>query len=443
MTIRHRIDDRAAFHALIDESVLAAVAAGIRTFAPLLRHLPSVYPIELLASLDRMGRVGAIDPVVVQSVHRQASTRPSEPPEGRSLLPLPHPLDFEWRFTPAASRELLDAACALTEPNGRILLFGTPGVAVEALSLPISRPLSFLGEDNTVTRRLVALNSATESPLSIAFCSAGLPRESADAILLDPPWYIDFIRPMLAAAATACRRDGVVLVSLPPRGTRPSAVVDREKVLSFATRLGLDLVEYRTLGIAYDAPFFEMNALAAAGVFAPFQWRRGDLVILRKTRTSARPAGAARKRRREWIETSVGRMRLFIEPGQIATGLSGLISHVPGDILPSVSRRDPRRRGAQVWTSGNRVFRTDNAELVLEAALAASGAEMGPTDQPWLWDSVSERDAIDRVGYELETLAAKEAAEERGSPMSAVEWGMPWTSSSTNYYCRLPVTVSG
>ena len=32
---------------------------------------------------------------------------------------------------------------------------------------------------------------------------------------------------------------------------------------------------------------------------------------------------------------------------------------VPNDVLPSVSRRDPRRDGANVWTSGNRIFGCD------------------------------------------------------------------------------------
>lgn len=33
-----------------------------------------------------------------------------------------------------------------------------------------------------------------------------------------------------------------------------------------------------------------------------------------------------------------------------------LISVVPGDVLQSVSRRDPRRQLADVWTLGNRIF---------------------------------------------------------------------------------------
>jgi hypothetical protein len=444
MISRQKADDRVLFRALIDRSVLAAVGEAVTSLAGLLRYLPSVYPTELLASLARLGDCGAVNSAIVDKVRDQASTRPIEPPQGRSLLPLPHPLDFEWRFMPRASRDLLNIANDLTPLYADVLLFGTPGLAVEALSLPTNRRLSFLGEDNLVTRRLIALNRATGSALSIAFCSAGLPRNSCDAVVLDPPWYMDFIRPMLAAAAAACRADGVVLASLPPLGTRPSAESDRDAAVRFAGRLGLDLIDYLPLAIGYDTPFFETNALAAAGVFAPSQWRRGDLIIFRKSRRPTRPISALRGRRREWIETSIGRMRLFIKPEQSpTTGLEGLIPTIDGDILPSVSRRDPRRRGTQVWTSGNRAFRTDNANLVLQAALSRSGKHIQRGAQPSLWGNVYERDAVQRIGDMLMELAVREAGEERGSHPVALERSIPWTSSLTSSYSKLRATASG
>lgn len=444
MISRSTEEEQAAFRAFIDRSVLAATIAGMTTFRAFLHRLPSVYPTELLASLGRLCESGTIDPAMVASVRRAASTRAVEPPGGRSLLPLPHPLDFEWRFTPDAAHSLLNATSALTAARAKVLLFGTPGLAVEALSLPASRHLSFLGEDNAVTRRLIALNAVTGSPLSIAFCSAGLPRDSADAIVLDPPWYNDFIRPMLAAAAAACRRDGVVLISLPPVGTRPSAQRDRETVIRFATRLGLDLLEEHSQALAYDTPFFEANALAAAGIFVPCRWRRGDLFVFRKSRRSARPAVIMSGRRREWIETSVKRMRLFIRSDSSpAEGMEGLLPMIDGDILPSVSRRDQRRRGVQVWTSGNRVFRTDNAKLVIEAALARHNEEIGAGAQPRLWGNLCEREAVDRVSFLLEELAAQEAAEERGLPPIELKRGVPWTLRSTSSYNRSVATAFG
>ena len=215
---------------------------------------------------------------------RCEAARPNARPRGGSLLPPPHPLDFEWRYTPDSSQDLLTLATDLTPPDGDVLLFGTPGLALEALSFPASQRMSFLAEDNVVTERLTLLNRAAGSPLSIDLNSGTIPQATADAVLLDPPWYMDFIRPMLEAAVAACRLGGIVLISLPPRGTRPSADADQAATIRFAGRLGLDLLDRRSLAVGYDTPFFATNALAAAGVHASAGWRRGDLVLLRKMR---------------------------------------------------------------------------------------------------------------------------------------------------------------
>src|SRR5262249_50687568 len=61
----------------------------------------------------------------------------------------------------------------------------------------------------------------------------------------------------------------------------------------------------------------------------------------------------------EWAEETVLGMRVRVRhqeqpaPGFQDPSISSILA---GDILPSVSRRDERRRLAGVWTSGNRVF---------------------------------------------------------------------------------------
>lgn len=443
MNTSRRSLSQAVFAERVDALTQAAIRDGAASFAALLQSLPGVYPTELLTSLDRLARAKMIDPTVATSVRWQATASGTAVVEGRSLLPLPHPLDYEWRFTPDAARSLLNRAADLTPSGGDLLLFGTPGLAVEALTLPIGRRLAFLAESNSITDRVFALNRATGSPLSIAFCSGGLPRESADAVFLDPPWYLDFVRPMLAAAAHACRPGGVVLISLPPDGARPSAETDRQATVTFARRLGLAILEHLPLAIDYETPFFERNALAAAGIYPPPQWRRGDLVVFRKARASTRPP-ASSARRRDWTEVGIGRMRLFIrEAGEVHADEASLISLVDGDILPTVSRRDPRRRLANVWTSGNRIFRTDNPQLVLEAANSCAGEAMGSGVQPRLWGTIRERETLERVAAELRALAVIEAQEEGKTPAITTERSAAWRSSSTNYWSRSTATISG
>lgn len=425
-----RIVSAVAFGNSVDAMTKAALGEGASSFSALLHRLPAIYPTEVLSSLERLAATGVIEPWVAAEARRQAGERAESLVEGRSLLPVPHPLDYEWRFTPDASRELLDRATALTPPGGDLLLFGTPGLAVEALTLPPHRRLAFLAENNSVTQRVIALNHATGSPLDIAFCSGGLPRETADAVILDPPWYPDFVRPMLAAAAHACRLGGVVLISLPPFCTRPSAEADHRAALAFGRRLGLDPFEHEALAIRYATPFFERNALAAAGIYPPPYWRRGDLVMFRKTRSAVRLPAPSGSNRRPWTEVIVGRMRLFVRRGAPTAAAAGIRPLVDGEILPSVSRRDPRRRHGQLWTSGNRVYRTSNPQLVLDAANSCGQGVHGAGAQHGLWGTVSEREARDRVADRLRAVAALEAHEEQGVVLDATERSMSCTLPS-------------
>src|SRR4249920_3498410 len=57
------------------------------------------------------------------------------------------------------------------------------------------------------------------------------------------------------------------------------------------------------LALTYETPFFEANALAAAGLRGiPCEWRRGDLVVIRKMADCPRPSAINPRRKRTWQE---------------------------------------------------------------------------------------------------------------------------------------------
>lgn len=402
------------FENRIDSWVLEYLSGDDLNFPALLRRLPSVYPTAVLASLERLRSMSKISDDLSQSLAYQAKSLPTEQPASRSLLPLPHPLNYEWRFTSDGSRKLLDLAGQLTGPGQSIVLFGTPGVALEALAGPLDRQFIFLGEDNGVTRRLHALNTVVGNPLSILHCESGLPLSLANAIIVDPPWYMDFIRPMLAASASVCRPGGYIIASLPPGGVRRTAQEDRIKTVAFAKRHGLELLFDIDCAVGYETPFFEANALRAVGIRAPYAWRHGDLVVFQKVGDSSRPISTVSARKERWSEIEIGRMRLFIRRDISSCERNPtLCSIVPGDILPTVSRRDPARLAARVWTSGNRLFACDNPEVLLAAAVAVSGNERNFGAQLPLFYPSPGGDQIAELGYTLRNLAAVEANEER------------------------------
>jgi fructoselysine-6-P-deglycase FrlB-like protein len=87
------------------------------------------------------------------TAHQEAQHGSSSGVEGRTPLPLQHPHDYECRYTADAARALLNYAADLAPGGSDVLLFGTPGLAAEALTLPIGRRISLLVEQNSVTDR--------------------------------------------------------------------------------------------------------------------------------------------------------------------------------------------------------------------------------------------------------------------------------------------------
>ena len=294
----------------------------------------------------------------LERIRRDARVRPQGSSVGGSLLPLPHPIDFEWRFSDETCREMLIAASEMTRKGEMILLYGTPGLAYSAISLPVrNRRVVFVGEDNAVTQRLIGLNKAAGRPISIVV-GGNVGRECASAVLVDPPWYPDYLNPMFKSAVVACRLNGVILGSLPPLGIRPGVAEERDVFDMFTERHGLEQVDLEELAISYETPFFEENALAAVGVYSPAVWRRGDLAIYRRRKVQGDEGSVPQPNRERWKEVEIEGMRIRIRLDTVVLAtVEGLQSLVRGDILPSVSRRDPRRSKANVWTSGNRIYR--------------------------------------------------------------------------------------
>lgn len=424
----------AEFDMKVQSWIISQLHDQALNFQKLLERLPGVYPTVAVRAVRQLSASGQLSHSIAERLIKESSSEASGRLALRSFLPLPHPLDFEWRFTPDSSRYLLDLAENSAGTGKTILLFGTPGVALEALSGCSDQDMIFMGEDNAVTQRIRSFSQAVGGNLRTHVCGGIAPHEVAEVVIVDPPWYLDFIRPMLAAAATACRKSGLVFVSLPPVGANKSAEETRKKTESFALRHGLQSIEHLEGAVSYETPFFEANALRAAGFSFTDAWRRGDLVIFRKIFEHSRETTTASLRKIRWTGRRVGRMRIYVRGDRPCTGVRGLRSIIKGDILPTVSRRDRRRTNASVWTSGNRIFYTDNPTLLLKAADSLSGENDCAGGQADLQHSAAEQKAIERVADILSGLAEQEAAEERAMRHVAVgEWRGSWISTLENY----------
>jgi hypothetical protein len=405
---------RHVYNAQVDAWVARAVAGGVNSYGRLLSTLPGVYPTQVLESLQRLRQVRKIGSAVVSQIVREARQRPPTlGPMREALLP-PHPLDFEWRFSRNAGRALLARAADLAGTDGKILLLGTPTLAMLAAKDTRRGGYIYVGEDNDITQQILEASLKSPGTLDVRLCGPGaLKAHEATVVVMDPPWYADFLRPMMRGAAFVCRPGGHVLVSLPPIGTNSHVADDRARFLRISASLSLNLRYLDAAVILYDTPYFEANALTADGYpNTPRAWRSGDLFVLEKAHDSRTIELVRTSRSREWHEIVINRMRLFVKKSAECADTEDveLTSVIPGDILPSVKRTDERRKLAQVWTSGNRIYATKRPDLVrIAGQIAASG---GVLDQK-IRLSTAERDAVVRLSYALGELAILEHSEER------------------------------
>ena len=358
----------------LDRSIVDAVRDGVHDLWHLHSVLPGYYPTSIRDAVGRLVANSVIPPAILDEASSTESV--SETQLEVPGLPTPHPFDFDWRFTRGTSSELLTKLLAIANPAERFLLLGVPSIYVLAESRGLTDRIIPLDQNNPLRP------SDNKHALGGAVYSYDLIHEvprlpPVDAVLADPPWYVDEAVGFLRSASQSCVRGATVLLSFAPDGMRPEIRDERRQIIARAEALGLSCVGIENLALSYATPFFERNALRASGFqqVAP-AWRRGDLLTFRKTGSSFLMNGSLNAVGSVWDEVSIDgvryRVRCLKGDGFADPRLKKLVE---GDILPTVSRRDGRRNQALVWTSGNRVFRCDGARVFTAILRAVQASE--------------------------------------------------------------------
>ncbi len=364
----------------MDAWVLDVLPRANGSFAELVTLLPGVYPAEVVASLQRVDE-GNLESSVSSELIAAASSPPArlgdldrEP--YRKVLPAPHPLDYDWRFAEEAIQLMSGEVSRNTSPGGLVATIGAPSMFLRLAELGLFDLRGFEACDTTIRRlQRCKFNNVTVHRSG----NRALPAGNADTVVIDPPWYVAYFEAFLRDAARLLGDAGTLLMSLPPSGTRPGIIEENEQVVEFAKELGLRLEERMEGVLPYLTPPFERVSLRACGITNIRNiWRRGDLVRFSKSVAAPR-AHAFRAPPDQWQEHSTRNVRIKTRKvGKDGGGGDLLTSLVPGDVLPSVSRRDGRRRRVRAWTSCNRVFGSDNVVGLREVLdLICSGSKTG------------------------------------------------------------------
>jgi hypothetical protein len=349
-----------------------ALAEHSPTFEAFVAAMPGVLPDEALTSLRRVG-----GPHARRLAEDARRDRAETTIDQCAALPLPPPLDSEFRFDATTARILARSLVEVTGPGDEILLIGVPSVAVEIAGLGADRTVRFLGPDNCVT---AAVRSAFgDAPLLLDQGPGG----TAAAALLDPPWYAEPMEELIGVCAAGCRQGALVTLVLPPAGTRPDVAADRAMFLAIAAAAGMTPTGAEG-PVCYRTPLFELSALERQGIARLPCWRRADAVELALTGERADRTWIASRP----VELSVGGIRLRLVRGEADAGTT--LAPIGGhEVFPSVSTRAPGRSRATLWTTANRAFAIDHDaaraaldQLARAPHLLQSGIYLEENDPP-------------------------------------------------------------
>jgi cytidylate kinase len=349
------------FEAILREIVAAHIKQKDSEFDDLVLSLPSVYPAQVLKALRQLSNASSRAKEIADRV---CIPRNGNNKEIADDLP-PHPLDYDWRFTAETTEHLAKRVDSLCSRSNTWIGLGTPSLFQQ----PCDRRRVLIDRNRSLIQRVTCTQFVCRDLLSDP-----LPHVTGSVIVADPPWYPEEMRGFLWAARRMCTPGATVLLAIPQVGTRPGINRDLHHIAEWIQALGFRVGNVERGVLVYDSPLFESVSLAAVGILNyPRCWRRADLVTLEANS----PLAVARPRvsRRRWKETIIGavRLRILEEPAGKFRQPS-LVSLTPNDSPISISRRDPRRRKAKVWTSCNRIFDTAASGLILEIARAiASG----------------------------------------------------------------------
>ena len=329
-------------------------------------------------------------------------------------LVMPHPLDFDWRFTGDTVGLIWQTIRELAHPQTDVALLGAPSLAAAVEPWKELRSVT-LHERNPNHHRSLA------EGITFACCDVlrdHIQPASNGVVVADPPWYKAETIGFLWTASTLSRTGGHVLLSLPPVATRPGINEERERITAAAAGFGLEFLYLSDGVLRYYTPFFETNAMQAAGAPVTNDWRLGDLAVFKRTEGECGPRPVM-DTDQTWMERSLGLTRFKLQQTTSTRFASPVLrSVVPGDVLPSVSRRDPRRNDATVWTSGNRIFGCDDTATlatIIDGINAGEAPELTVGMQQGRMLTTNEKILVETAVHQVRDVVKWESAEFRDS----------------------------
>jgi hypothetical protein len=280
-------------------------------------------------------------------------------------LPEATPLFSQWWFTAQTYEPLLRIFAELPGDSGATAFLGSPTLGA-VYSQTLSSRVTVLDIDKTVLDALSSHFSPGVAAIPYDACQPPDASfvESFGLVVADPPWGRGMLDLFLYRAAQFTRVGGAVVISFPPRLTRPGLEGEIRRLLMRAKSYGL-AIERTLPGLTeYVVPEFERGAYRALGLELTEPWRRGDVLVFRKMSRASQSDCPVVEPLSAWHEFAIGRQRVFLRRGVNGIGCTPSIQPVPGAlgfVCPTTSGRTGVLQRASLVTTRNRVAMVDGA----------------------------------------------------------------------------------
>ena len=190
-----------------------------------------------------------------------------------ALFPLENLLiDYDWRFEKTSAELLWERL----RPFRNILCLGTP--TIFAL-LSSERTSDLLIDRNPFYAELISAGEDQIVCSSVNSEEVQLLDRTFDAVVLDPPWYVEDYKDWLTVALSLVKIDGYIFIPMIPKLLREDAESERRLIYRWLNHIGQ--TSLLPFAMRYETPSFEIRCLRSANLPPLHGWRTVDIAAVR------------------------------------------------------------------------------------------------------------------------------------------------------------------
>jgi hypothetical protein len=278
-------------------------------------------------------------------------------------LPDASPVYSQWWFKEKVYTDLVNILLNYSKPRDRVAFLGAPTIGTFFSHFSQNRQCNILDIDEFVLKELSLQSPAKTEYIPYDATNPLNPElhKRFKLIFSDPPWSSKLLKTFFHRSCQMVAPEGKVLISFPQEFTRPTATEERFELINTAANHGFSLATIHHNFTEYSIPEFEFNAYKKKGIHLENTWRKGDLFVFVKNRSSDKPIEFENQTHQTyWQQFDLGKKRFFLKrDGKEEKGLPDIrkVPDLTSFAYPSTSSRSTAWRNASLVSTQNTIAR--------------------------------------------------------------------------------------